>query len=77
MTFPVRDLNEAVARLDRYLAESRPLNLDEMSQVRDLIVALRENAKTVARHLRTQRLPLPPDVSLCLNNLTTAIGYLG
>ena len=69
MTYPIRNLAEASARFTQYLIEDRPLNLDEMRQVRDMLSLALVNYRVIAAHLAPVRNRLPPAVALALQTL--------
>lgn len=72
MTFPIRTLLEAYNLAERYIPDDRPLNLQELRDLRDLLNQTIRDAEPVIRFAKTTR--LPPDVFLHLNNLERIIG---
>ena len=72
MTFPIRTLREAYNIAERYIPDDRPLNLQELRDLRDLLNQAIREAEPVLRFAKTIR--LPPDVSLHLQNLERIIG---
>ena len=72
MTFPIRTLLEAYNLAERYIPDDRPLNIQELRDLRDLLNQTIRDAEPVIRFAKTTR--LPPDVSLHLQNLERIIG---
>ena len=71
MTYPIRNVPDAVNMLDRYWADERPLNLEEERELHALLANVVGNVEPVLRHLRG---PLPPDVGLRVQNLRNLFG---
>ena len=71
---PIVNLNNAVERLDSYLLQDRPLNLEEMSNLRSLLRALLDDLPHLLRAIQTQK--IDPQNRLRIMNLTRILGAL-
>lgn len=70
--YPIRNVKEAMQRLNQYQIEDRPMNLDEGRQLRDLLQMVLIASDPVIRFAKAQRAPV--NVQLALQNLQNAIG---
>ena len=74
MTYPIRNLKEATLRLNQYQMDDRPLNLQELRDLRDLLSQTLKEAGPLVQHLRMTNVRLRPDIALHLQNLERSIG---
>ena len=73
MTLPFSNLRAAHVRINRYLCEDRPLNLDEMQSLRDRIKAVLDSVGELALYAQTPSLSAPK-LRLMMLKLESAVG---
>lgn len=72
MTMPITSIKEARMRLTSYLADSRPLNLDEMESLNGLLDIVYSDLGTVLNTVKLENVPWSARVGF--NRLKTNLG---